>query len=176
MTTEMRAQQHESLLDEKQRQVAAISMYTSQGDQENLKTALSAGLDAGLTVNETKEILVQLYAYCGFPRSMSALGTLMTVLEERKGKGINDEEGRLPSPLPAQNSVEFGAANQRKLFGRDAQGAVLKFAPAIDEYLKAHLFGDIFGRDNLDWQTRELATVARACHGGRPCRASRGGQ
>ena len=36
----------------------------------------------------------------------------------------------------------------------------MKFAPAIDEYLKAHLFGDIFGRDNLDWQTRELATVA----------------
>ena len=158
MVMEMRAQQRESLLDEKQRQVAAISMYTSQGDQENLKTALDAGLDAGLTVNETKEILVQLYAYCGFPRSMSALGTLMTVLEERKG--INDEEDKLPSPLPEQNSVEFGAANQRKLFGRDAQGAVLKFAPAIDEYLKAHLFGDIFGRDNLDWQTRELATVA----------------
>ena len=82
---------------------------------------------------------------------MSALGTLMSVLEERKNKGINDEEGKLPSPLSERNSVEFGAANQRRLFGRDAQGAVLKFAPAIDEYLKAHLFGDIFGRDNLDW-------------------------
>ncbi len=34
------------------------------------------------------------------------------------------------------------------------------FAPAIDEYLKAHLFGDIFARDNMDWQTRELATIA----------------
>jgi len=141
----MEAQENGILLSEKQRQVAAISFYTTQGDQERLKTALSAGLDAGLTVNETKEILVQLYAYCGFPRSMSALGTLMSVLEERKNKGI------LPSPLSERNSVEFGAANQRRLFGRDAQGAVLKFAPAIDEYLKAHLFGDIFGRDNLDW-------------------------
>jgi len=26
-------------------------------------------------------------------------------------------------------------------------------------YLRAHLFGDIFERDNLDWQSRELATV-----------------
>jgi alkylhydroperoxidase/carboxymuconolactone decarboxylase family protein YurZ len=26
--------------------------------------------------------------------------------------------------------------------------------------LQAHLFGDIFERDNLDWQSRELATVA----------------
>ena len=33
------------------------------------------------------------------------------------------------------------------------------FAPAIDKYLKTHLFGDIFERDNLDWQSRELATV-----------------
>ncbi len=160
MAEKTEAQENGSCLNERQRQVAAISMYTAEGDQENLKTALSAGLDAGLTVNETKEILVQLYAYCGFPRSMGALGTLMAVLDERKGNGIMDEEGKLPSPLPEQNSVEFGAANQRKLFGRDAQGAVLKFAPAIDEYLKAHLFGDIFGRDNLDWQTRELATVA----------------
>ena len=31
---------------------------------------------------------------------------------------------------------------------------------AIDEYLKAHLFGDIFRRDNLDWKTREIATIA----------------
>ena len=27
---------------------------------------------------------------------------------------------------------------------RDAQGAVLTFAPVLDQYLKAHLFGDIF--------------------------------
>ena len=25
--------------------------------------------------------------------------------------------------------------------------------------MQAHLFGDIFERDNLDWQSRELATV-----------------
>jgi alkylhydroperoxidase/carboxymuconolactone decarboxylase family protein YurZ len=37
---------------------------------------------------------------------------------------------------------------------------LFEFAPALDEYLKTHLFGDIFGRDNLDWPSRELATVA----------------
>jgi alkylhydroperoxidase/carboxymuconolactone decarboxylase family protein YurZ len=26
--------------------------------------------------------------------------------------------------------------------------------------LRTHLFGDIFERDNLDWQSRELATVS----------------
>jgi alkylhydroperoxidase/carboxymuconolactone decarboxylase family protein YurZ len=36
---------------------------------------------------------------------------------------------------------------------------VFDFAPIINQYLQAHLFGDIFERDNLDWQSRELATV-----------------
>ena len=36
---------------------------------------------------------------------------------------------------------------------------MFEFAPAIDDFLKRHLFGDIFARDNLDWQSRELATV-----------------
>ena len=31
--------------------------------------------------------------------------------------------------------------------------------PPSTAYLKTHLFGDIFERDNLDWQSRELATV-----------------
>jgi len=27
-------------------------------------------------------------------------------------------------------------------------------------FLKGHLFGDIFGRDNLDFQSREIATIS----------------
>ena len=51
-------------------------------------------------------------------------------------------------------------SNQTKLSGAPVKGALFEFAPAIDEYLKTHLFGDIFARDNLDWQSREIATVA----------------
>ena len=29
----------------------------------------------------------------------------------------------------------------------------------MDQFLKSHLFGAIFERDNFDWQSRELATV-----------------
>jgi alkylhydroperoxidase/carboxymuconolactone decarboxylase family protein YurZ len=43
--------------------------------------------------------------------------------------------------------------------GAPVKGPLFDFAPAINEYLKTHLFGDIFERDNLDWQSRELATV-----------------
>ena len=147
-------------LSAKERSIAAISMYTARGDMENLKTALNAGLDAGLTVNEIKEVLVQLYAYCGFPRSLNALNNFMALVRGREARGLKDVPGRLPGPLPAGDSVAFGGTNQTKLCGGEVKGAVYEFAPAIDEFLKGHLFGDIFGRDNLDWKTRELATVA----------------
>ena len=147
-------------LKEKEEKLVEISMYTARGNMAELKSSLAAGLDAGLTVNEIKEVLIQLYAYCGFPRSLNALGNFMALLNEREAKGIRDAEGRLPGPLPEGKSIEFGTANQTKLCGAPVKGALFDFAPAIDEYLKAHLFGDIFGRDNLDWRTRELATIA----------------
>jgi 4-carboxymuconolactone decarboxylase len=34
------------------------------------------------------------------------------------------------------------------------------FTPIIDTFLKEHLFADIFVRDVLDYQSRELATIA----------------
>ncbi len=49
---------------------------------------------------------------------------------------------------------------QTKLIGQPIKGAVYEFAPTIDQFLKEHLFADIFGRNNLDWKTRELITIA----------------
>lgn len=144
-------------LNPKEKTIALISAYTARGDLPNLKHALAAGLDAGLTVNEIKEVLIQLYAYCGFPRSLNALGAFMEVVNERGGK---DVAGKLPGPMPAGKSLVFGTENQTKLIGAPVKGALMEFAPTIDEFLKAHLFGDIFARDNLDWKTRELATIA----------------
>ena len=144
-------------LSKKQQSVASAASYAAIGDQSGLKNALIQGLNDGVTVNEFKEILVQVYAYCGFPRSLNALATLKQTVEERSGK---DDIGREPSFKPEGKSIVFGAQNQTKLVGNEVKGALFEFAPAIDEYLKAHLFGDIFSRDNVDWQTRELATIA----------------
>lgn len=147
----------EDALSLKQKSIAAAASYAARGDQAGLKRALINGLDNGVSVNEFKEVLVQVYAYCGFPRSLNALSTLMNLEEER---GNKDEAWALPSAKPAGNSLDYGTENQTKLVGQPVTGKLFEFAPAIDEYLKAHLFGDIFARDNLDWQTRELATVA----------------
>ena len=164
LTKELNAQQPMNTntpLNVKQQSIVTISAFTAKGDLLQLQNALVDGLDAGLTVNEIKEVLVQLYAYTGFPRSLNALQTFADVLNQRKQNGIKDELGKEASPLPTNKSkLQFGTEMQTKLVGQPVKGEVFEFAPAIDQFLKEHLFGDIFGRDNLDWKNRDLATIA----------------
>ncbi|WP_100410467.1 carboxymuconolactone decarboxylase family protein [Acidovorax sp. 69] len=144
-----------------QQAIIPVAALAAAGDIARLNTALNHGLDSGLSVNDLKEVLVQVYAYAGFPRSLNALGELMKVLDARKQRGIQDPPGRTPGRVVPQGDalLAAGTANQTRLSGGPVSGPLFAFAPAIDEYLKTHLFGDIFERDNLDWQSRELATV-----------------
>jgi len=149
-------------LSAKQQSIPLIAAAMATSNMPALNTALNKGLDAGLSVSEAKEILVQLYAYSGFPRSLNALGELMTVVEARKQRGVQDEPGREPGRVIPTGSelLAAGKANQSRIAGGTVQGPLFDFVPVINQYLQTHLFGDIFERDNLDWQSRELATVA----------------
>ncbi|EFL85131.1 hypothetical protein HMPREF0326_02460 [Desulfovibrio sp. 3_1_syn3] len=162
--TEARSMDETQTLNARQRGIVTIAAFTANGDLEKLKPALHDGLEAGLTVNEIKEVLVQLYAYTGFPRSLNGIGVFMAVMDERKARGIRDEEGREPSPLPANLDRDaHGARVRAELAGWKsipAPSGYQLFTPAIDAFLKQHLFADIFARDNLDHQSRELATIA----------------
>ncbi|HBC8969302.1 TPA: carboxymuconolactone decarboxylase family protein [Raoultella ornithinolytica] len=160
--SEMNQQQTVSdTLSARQQAIPLIAASMASSQMEKLNTALNQGLDAGLTVNEAKEILVQLYAYTGFPRSLNALSELMKVVDARKQRGIEDVEGKEPvATIPVGDELRrVGTANQTKISGAPVQGPQFDFAPVINQFLQTHLFGDIFARDNLDWQSRELATV-----------------
>ena len=123
----------------KQQQIIPIAALTATGELEQLKTALVNGLDAGLTINEIKEAIVHLYAYCGFPRSIRGLQTFMEVLDERKAKGNNDETGAEVSPVTDEHSkYERGKANLEKLIGKPLDGpqsGYAAFAPVIEIFL-----------------------------------------
>jgi 4-carboxymuconolactone decarboxylase len=150
-------------LSTQQQRIIPIAAFTANGDLEKLKTALHAGLNAGLTVNEIKEILVQMYAYAGFPRSLNGINAFMAVMDERQVKGIKDEMGKEASPVPADmNKDAYGAKVRAQLSGREVippPSGYQLFTPVIDTFLKEHLFADIFARDNLDFLSREIATV-----------------
>ncbi len=153
-----------NVLSLKEQSIISISALTAKGDLLKLKTALHDGLDRGLTINQIKEAIVHLYAYCGFPRSIRGLQTFMEVLEERKARGIYDNPGTEASPVNQEPSkYERG----KKILGeltRAPQNGPLTgygaFAPAMDQFLKEHLFADIFERDVLTYAQRELVTIS----------------
>lgn len=91
--TKMNAQ-NKTPLNSQEQSLVKISALTATGNIDELKIQLNNGLDNGLSINEIKEALTQLYAYCGFPRSLNAISTFKTVLDDRKTKGITDKEGK----------------------------------------------------------------------------------
>lgn len=118
-STSMSTTSASGTLSNKQLAIPVIAAFMASSDLPRLNQALNQGLDAGLTVSETKEILVQLYAYAGFPRSLNALGELMKVLEARKQRGIEDAQGRDPvREIPTGDALlEAGIANQTRISG-----------------------------------------------------------
>jgi len=151
-------------LNAQQQSIVSISALTAVGDLVHLKTQLNTGLDAGLTINEIKEVLVQLYAYCGFPRSLNAVNTFMSVVGERKAKGINDKQGRVASIITGTTDKYEQGRKALEILTKTPQAKPApgfgEFAPRIDAFLKEHLFADIFNSDVLNYQQRELATIA----------------
>ena len=151
-------------LNQKEKSLVKISSYTAQGKTGELKNALNEGLDAGLTLNEINEELVQLYAYCGFPKSLNGIAAFMEVVKERKDKGIIDEQGReIIMNDNVDDKYEQGRKVLEELTGmpqsKPAPGFG-EFSPRIDAFLKEHLFADIFASDVLSYRQRELVTIS----------------
>ena len=154
----------ERMMDKKQQNIVTLAALTAVGDLDGLKVAVGTSLTDGMTVNEVKEVLVHTYAYCGFPRSLRGLQTLVTVLDEREAKGITDNRGREASPITdARGKYERGRDILAKISGVPADAPKADYAvlaPEIEVFLKEHLFADLFERDVLTYVERELATVA----------------
>ncbi|WP_321372551.1 carboxymuconolactone decarboxylase family protein [uncultured Draconibacterium sp.] len=151
-------------LSDQEKSMVAISSYTAQGNIPELNKALNDGLDAGLSINEINEAIVQLYAYCGFPRSLNGINAFRKVLDERKAKGITDEQGKeIKMHSQDGDRYERGRKVLEELTGmpqsKPAPGSG-EFSPRIDAFLKEHLFADIFESNVLSYQQRELVTNA----------------
>lgn len=87
LTNLVNAQNMKSL-DSKQQKIVTIAANTAVGNLDKLRRELNSGLDTGLTINQIKEVLVQMYAYCGFPRSLQGINTFMAVIDDRKEKEV----------------------------------------------------------------------------------------
>ncbi|QIL41520.1 carboxymuconolactone decarboxylase [Pedobacter sp. HDW13] len=154
----------DTTLSMKQQSLISIASVAAKGDLAKLELALNSGLDNGLTINQAREVLVHLYAYCGFPRSLRGLQTLITVVDRRKNRGIVDQQGPEASRIEsAETKYERGRKNLEQLRGvpeKETKTGYAAFAPEIEVFLKEHLFADLFERDVLTFAERELVTVS----------------
>lgn len=161
---ETRYSEANRVLAEREQAIVAVASYTGKGDLENLKQAFVQALDAEMTVNEINEVVIHAYAYCGFPRSLRAIQTLMQVVEERKADGITDVIGRGAYIITDNRSrYERGCDVLAEISGVPAdapKAGYAIFAPTIERFLKEHLFADLFERDLLTYRERELTTVS----------------
>lgn len=161
--SEARTEANETL-SAKQEKIIPIAAFTAMGNMPKLEAALSEGLDSELTINEIKEILVHTYAYAGFPRALNGINTFITVLDKRKKQGKDDKIGKEATPVPSDfDKTAYGHKVRNSLVGRDMSkptSGYPVFTPIIDQFLVEHLFADIFYRDVLNHQERELVTIS----------------
>ncbi|WP_455511215.1 cupin domain-containing carboxymuconolactone decarboxylase family protein [Butyricimonas paravirosa] len=161
---ESRYAEANKVLTSRERAIVAMASYTGNGDLLYLTSALVEALEVGMTINEINEVLIHAHAYCGFPHSLRAIQTFMQVVDERKANGINDTVGREVSAITDNRSrYERGRDVLAEISGISAdvpKAGYAVFAPAIERFLKEHLFADLFERDLLIYRERELATVS----------------
>lgn len=160
---EVRAQTPSSLTL-KQREITEIASLTAKTDLTALAKTLDVALDSGMTVNEAKEVIVHTYAYCGFPKALRGLQTLVGVIADREAAGRTVVKGREASPVNDNRSrYERGREILAGISGVPADAPKATYAvlsPEIEIFLKEHLFCDLFERDVLTYGEREMATVA----------------
>lgn len=149
-------------LENKEKEIVAIASLIAQRSIPEMKVHFNGALNTGNTINEVKEVVLQMSAYVGFPKSICAMNALREVLEERKAAGIIDPEGIAYSPSESTDRLRKGSETLALL--DDEQERVLReaygeFCPELVQYVLEYGYADIYARDNLDSRSRQIATI-----------------
>ncbi len=151
-------------LDLKSKEIAVVAALTAMGTaQPQLKVHLNGALNTGSTINEIKEIILQMSAYSGFPSSINGMNALKEVLEERKEHGIKDNIGKVATDKNHIDRLKLGKQELSKLDGLQVEKlekAYDNFSPELVKFVLEYGYGDIFSRDNLAPKYRQIATIS----------------
>jgi 4-carboxymuconolactone decarboxylase len=71
-------------LSTRDRELAAVATLTALGRSSQLPQHLRAAIEAGLTVDEVRETILEVATMAGFPVAMNAWATLKNVVAERE--------------------------------------------------------------------------------------------
>ncbi len=151
-------------LDLKSKEIAVVAALTAMGNaQPQLKVHINGALNTGSTINELKEVILQMSVYSGFPSSINGMNALKEVLSERQGKGIKDDLGKTANVNKVSDRKSLG---EQELSALDSlQVEKLKntydhFSPELVQFTLEYAYADIFSRDNLSKRHRQIATIS----------------
>ncbi|EKQ51259.1 MULTISPECIES: carboxymuconolactone decarboxylase family protein [unclassified Clostridium] len=151
-------------LDLKSKEIAVVAALTALGNAHpQLKVHINGALNVGCTINDVKEVILQMSGYSGFPTCINAMNALKDVIDERKIQGINDIVGEEPTNevSPAQR-YEVGVKELSELDNNQVkvlEEAYNEFAPDLVKFV-VNSYADIIGRNNLSKRYRQIATIA----------------
>ena len=150
-------------LDNKSKEVVAVSSLIAQGAIPQLRVHLNGALNTGCSITEIKEIILQMSVYTGFPKSINAMNALKEVLSERINKGINDIEGVCSQDVDSIDRYTKGAEALICLDSLQVQRlkeAYNDFVPELVQFTLEYAFADIHSRQGLEKRYRQIATIA----------------
>lgn len=151
-------------LDLKSKEIAVVAALTALGNaQPQLKVHINGALNVGCTINEVKEIIIQMSGYSGFPTSINAMNALKEVLREREEEGIKDCIGEgVTNEVDPMERYEVGVKELSELDSNQVEvleKAYNEFSPDLVT-LVVNSYADIIGRNNLNKKYRQIATIA----------------
>ncbi|MCT1530527.1 carboxymuconolactone decarboxylase family protein [Sphingobacterium daejeonense] len=151
-------------LDMKSKEIAVVAALTAMGNAEpQLKVHINGALNTGSTINEVKEVILQMSVYSGFPSSINGMNALREVLTERQENGIKDDVGKAATKIIKIDRLTLG---EKELSALDSmQVEKLKniyddFSPELVQFTLEYGYADIFSRDNLSKKHRQIATIS----------------
>lgn len=149
-------------LDNKEKEIVAISSLIAQRAIPEMNVHFNGALNTGNTINEIKEVILQMSGYVGFPKSICAMNTFKEVLDERKSQGIVDVEGIGRTDKESFDRLKRGSETLALLDKNQEQ--VLhdlfdEFSPELIQYVLEYGYGDIYQQDYLGSKTRQIATI-----------------
>ena len=73
-------------LDRKQRSILNLGMLAALGRSHEFKLHFRGALNNGISIEELKDVLLQITGYCGFPAGVESFRLAREVLNEEKEK------------------------------------------------------------------------------------------
>lgn len=151
-------------LDLKSKEIAVVAALTAMGTvQPQLKVHINGALNTGSTINEIKEVILQMAVYSGFPCCINGMNALKEVLKERQEYAIKDEIGKTATDTTQTDRIKLGEQELSKLDSLQVDRLKMAYHDLSPELVRLIIefgYADIFSRDNLDPKYRQIATIA----------------